>query len=139
MRHSASKAPKPKPATYEPPPADDCTVDVFQTYPTGSDNDGQMLVVRIWVYRALIVDFAINQVIEVDGSWKDVARIDCCGGTVHRHQFDKDGNDLIGHKLIREIPPDAGGEVVNEAYKEALAVMHDEYDDNLRRWRGDDA
>lgn len=138
MRHLKNITGRP-PDTYKPPPKHDCHREVFYTYPTGDDNDGQRIVVRMWVHRGKIVDFAINQVIDIDGKWKTVARIDCCGGQVHRHQYDKDGKDLIGHQPIRVIPPVGGEDVVNEAYKQALQVMHDEYDDNLGRWNGDHA
>lgn len=75
----------------------------------------------------------------MNGRWKTVARIDCCGGTIHRHQYDRQGNDIVGHELIKEIPPNDGWKVVNEAYLTAYDVMHHEWEDNLRRWRNDTA
>lgn len=121
---------------YIPPPDGECdALPPFFIYPTGSDNDPHRLVVRMKLYRGLIVDFSINQTTLIEQRWRDVARIDCCGGVIHRHQYDIHGNDLIGHKLIEKIPSEGGWEVVNKGYLTAYDVMHDEWENNLRRWR----
>lgn len=139
IKRLLERAPKPPRQKYVPPPDEACDLpQVFFTYPTGQD-DGNRIAIRVKIYRGLIVDFSLNQHTLVDRRWRNVARIDCAGGTIHRHQFDQDGNDLIGHELIKEIPPEDGWDVVHKGYLSALDVMHDEYEDNLRRWRNDAA
>jgi len=66
-----------------------------------------------------------------------VARIDCCGSTIHRHQFDQTGKDLYDHRVIVEIPAQDGWSVVDAGYAEAYEVMFNEWEENLRRWRGE--
>ncbi len=99
---------------------------------------GEQLTVRVQDYRGKTVDFAITQATPANRRWSNVARIDCCWGTVHHHLFDKFGNVLKDHDLICEIPVGpAGWDVVNEQYPKAYDRMHNEWEDNLRRWHGD--
>lgn len=117
---------------YVPPPAAACSEDVFPVMITEADR----FHVRLRSYRGKIVDFAITQLTTVDGVGEvTVARIDCCHGSVHRHQFNREGDDIYDHRVIRAIPL-KGWDVVDEAYTEAYETMFNEWDENLRRWRG---
>jgi len=108
-------------------------------YPTGEMNSPHLVVVRYYVHRGLVVDFSINQLVVDDvGAEHDVARIDTKHGTVHRHQFYQDGRPEWRWDILPiPAPGDTSSwEIVNKAYDTYLDVMHDEWDDNVRRWRG---
>jgi hypothetical protein len=94
-------------------------------------------LVRIWLYRGLIVNFVLCQQTLRRGRWIEIARIDCCHGEVHRHDVDEHGRRLAKRILIREIPPgEAGWKVVEEEYETARLNMERSWEDRLRRWRG---
>ncbi|MDG6102342.1 hypothetical protein Daura_43555 [Dactylosporangium aurantiacum] len=127
----------PEQRTYSPPPPEACEE---TTVPIRLPEPGHELRVRCAMYRGQVVDFAIIQIARVDGDWVNVAKIDCDRGVVHRHQYERDtGVDLWDHRPLCEIPPDHGWEVVDRWYDEALQMMEDEWEDNLRRWNGDAA
>jgi len=99
---------------------------------------GERLTIRVQEYRGKTVDFAITQQTPAKRRWSSVARIDCCGGTIHEHLFDRFGNKLKDHKWICDIPSgQAGWEVVHAKYPEAYEMMEKNWEDNLRRWSGD--
>jgi hypothetical protein len=120
--------------SYKPPPRDVSRLIDFRVHLVDDDN---MLAVKAWEYRGKIVDFAVSQVVHIEGKWVDVARIDTAGGTIHRHQYDQGGSDLWDHRKIRDIPHENGWDVVDRGYEEALDMMENEWEDNLRRWRRD--
>jgi hypothetical protein len=133
LRRLADMAMLSKRSEYHPPPRGDCDEQTFQI-PLA---DADALVVRLRTQRGRIVDFAVTQTTKVEGKSVNVARIDCCWGKIHRHQYDQDGTDLLDHQLIREIPPTDGCTIVEEGYVPALDIMHNDWEGNLRRWRGD--
>lgn len=118
---------------YKPPPPGACEVMVYPVEITPTDR----ITVRQHIYRGKVVDFAIMQEVREGEIWHHVARIDCCHGTIHRHQFTRDGQDIYGHRVIREITGLAGEgwDVVDDTYDMAQEAMFNEYEDNLRRWR----
>jgi hypothetical protein len=127
----------PEESRYYPPPLDvcDCT-----TVPIQLPRAGNELRLRYAVYRNLIVDFAVVQIVRVMGEWLNVAKIDCDRGVIHRHQYEREtGTDLWDHRPLCEIPPQGGWEVVDRWYDTAVGMMEDEWEDNLRRWNGDSA
>jgi hypothetical protein len=115
---------------YEPPPTDECEE---QVWPLLLPEPGHKLIIRQVWHRDRMVDFAVVQVVRTDTGWQSVAKIDCSRGTIHRHQFDRAGEDLWDHRLIKVIPVD-GWDVVDEGYGLALAIMEDEWQENYRRW-----
>ncbi|MEV0006068.1 hypothetical protein AB0H28_27815 [Micromonospora sp. NPDC050980] len=81
--------------------------------------EGHRIIMRPRWYKGRIVDFALQQLTQrEDGEWAEVARIDCCHSTIHRHQFTFDGKDLYDHRVIQQIPKE-GWDVVNAAYDAA--------------------
>lgn len=116
---------------YQPPscpPAEE-TVYPAELSPTDA------LRIRIRIYKGQIVDFAVTQVTKHDNGWAIVARIDCCHGTIHRHQFNRAGVDMLDHELITPIPTgDSSWAVVNDGYESAYTALFDEWESNLRRW-----
>ncbi|WP_146237497.1 DUF7718 family protein [Georgenia satyanarayanai] len=119
-------------AQYKPPPESACDVQVLPIELTETDR----LHIRMAIYRGKIVDFAIMQLsVRDDGEEVHVARIDCCHGTVHRHQYDRRGRDVYERREIVAIPATDGWEVVDAAYAEASETMFNEWEENLRRWR----
>ncbi|MGW9383839.1 DUF7718 family protein [Streptomyces globisporus] len=125
-------AAQPTVQVYAPPPVPPAEE---LTFPIGLSDDDR-LVVRLRTYRKKIVDFAVMQETLVAGEWEQLARIDCCGGTVHRHLVSAEGTVLLDHAPIRDIPcGDKSWEVVDDSYEGALTDMQDSWHDNLRRWR----
>lgn len=97
--------------------------------------EGHSLLVRQHTYRGLIVDFAIMQLFSVDGDEFEIARIDCCWGTVHRHVFDRKGNDMMDHQEIKRIVSGPGAwETVNAEFEPCYERMMTEFMENHRRW-----
>ena len=118
-------------SAYVPPPRDMCQIEVYPVEITPTDR----LTIRQQIYRGKIVNFAIMQDVLESGTWHQVARIDCCHGTIHRHQYNRDGIDLYDHRVIQEIPATRGWAVVDAGYVSAQDAMFNEYEENLRRWR----
>lgn len=123
-----------EPADYKPPPCPPAVESNFPIEITETDK----LHIRQQVYKDFITFFAIMQLVREGGEWKHVARIDCCHSMIHRHQFVRStGLDIYDHALIVAIPADGGDRwsVVNSGYHDALAVMWDEWEANVQRWR----
>jgi hypothetical protein len=126
----ADMASKPEPAEYRPPPTS--AGDVLEWPIILSPTD--VLLVRQHVYRKKTVDFAFMQ-LHHDGEQHEVARIDCCHGVVHRHQFNRDGVDVMDRRPIQVIPPASGHDTVNALFDVCYGRMMEEYEENLRRWK----
>ncbi|GAA3854788.1 DUF7718 family protein [Streptomyces sedi] len=131
-RKLANMGVAPKPPLYSPP-----TVPPADEVDYAMDLDGEnKLYVRLRTYRGRIVDFAIMQRTLLYERWEEIARIDCCGGTIHRHLFSRDGEILLDHDLIRDIPHGEGSwAVVDDGYLPALDELQERWESNLRRWR----
>ncbi|MBX7265838.1 hypothetical protein KIF24_07205 [Micromonospora sp. Llam7] len=119
---------------YEPPPDEDC-----EEFPTVIDLAPNVRMgVRTTYLRGTsrMVYFAIWQAIKVDGKWENVARVDCHHGTIHRHDFTRQGDN---HVVVLDVIPVAGGasEVLDSWCTQVELIMQNEWEDNLRRWRGD--
>jgi hypothetical protein len=117
---------------YKPPPAHVGVVrKPWRLWLTSTD----ILVIRLHKYRGFIVDFAIQQLLAIDGQEHQVARIDCTGGTIHRHQFvASTGSDIWDHRLIVEIPEEQPWAVITQHFAAARQVMIDEFTENVERW-----
>lgn len=91
--------------------------------------------VRQRIYRNKIVDFAIMQLhAEATASQGQIARIDCCHGTVHRHRFDKQGRDILDGRVICNIPVDTGWSVVDSLFQQCWDQMVSQAAENLKAW-----
>ncbi|MFC1418562.1 DUF7718 family protein [Streptacidiphilus cavernicola] len=121
------------PKDYKPPPIPPAIETNFPIDLTDTD----ILKVRQVEYRKWVVDFAIMQLTMEAGEWVHVARIDCCHGMIHRHQFAQNGRDLDGRLEIKAIPADDDNrwEIVQDGFYKAIGTMQEEWEDNLRRWR----
>ncbi|MFC8438018.1 hypothetical protein ACFUJT_07450 [Streptomyces griseoincarnatus] len=124
-------AAQPEEAPYEPPsvpPAEEATWDIMIA-------PGEELRVRSRTLRGRMVDFAIMQMTELGwGPWVEVARIDCCHGTVHRHLFTREGGVLKDHQTIRTLSVDASPQVIEEAFDISMEEFLAEWEENIRRW-----
>lgn len=122
-----------QPRRYSPPPSAVCEE---MTVPVHLPMPGHQLRIRQVIYKDRIVDFAVIQVSRVDDSWVQVARVDCDGGSVHRHQFTQDGVDLMDHLLLAPIPEGTNGawNVIEEWFDRAVRMMEDEWEGNHWRW-----
>ncbi len=88
------------------------------------------------IYRSWVVNFALSTYFEEQGTRYCLARIDCCWGSVHRHRFDRDGNDELDHDPIHKIVLDSTQwEQIDRLYIECYDRVLDEAVDNLKRWR----
>ncbi|WP_329105614.1 hypothetical protein OG792_33100 [Micromonospora sp. NBC_01699] len=127
----------PEQRRYDPPPREACEeIEI----PIRLPEPGNELRVRQSIYRNRIVDFAVIQIVRVDGAWINVAKIDCDRGVIHRHQYVRStGEDVWDHRPLEEIPPDQGWKVVDRWFDRALQMLEDDWEGNLRRWNGDSA
>lgn len=116
---------------YEPPPvppAEEAEWTILIT-------SGEKLRVRVRTLHGRTVDFAIMRMTELGwGPWVEIARIDCCHGTVHRHLFTREGGVLQDLRTIRVLPASIGPEVIEESFDIALDEFLAEWEEDLRRW-----
>lgn len=118
--------------TYKPPPVGSCQVREYPIEVTTEDR----LMIRMHKYRGKVVDFAIQQMRwDDEQGWREVARIDCCGGMIHRHQFNQAGVDVWDHRKIVDIPTKDPWDVVDAGFTEARNVMFNEFEENVKRWQ----
>lgn len=118
-----------EPPEYKPP------VGAQEWSYTQDYGDGHGVLVVQHIYRNLVVDFAIMQTYDDGTTTHNIARIDCCHGSVHRHVFAKDGTDLVDRDIIRPII--VGREewnTVDEEFEPCLDKMEREFLENYRRW-----
>jgi hypothetical protein len=124
----------PEPPSYDLPDSDECDeVPGKIVLALGHELNTRFC---IWKDR-LIVEFAVVQVVRHNGRWVEVARIDTCHASVHKHQLSKSKpDDQVGHKEeLKKIPGQSPWTVVNDWYDTALILMQTEWTENLRRWR----
>ena len=130
-RNLADMTADPGDSPYEPPsvpPAEEATWDIMIA-------PGEELRVRSRTLHGRIVDFAIMQMTELGwGPWVEIARIDCCHGTVHRHLFTREGGVLKDHQPICMLPSDTSPDVIENAFDVAMDEFLAEWEENLRRW-----
>lgn len=126
--------PEPESPTYELPDPEEC-----EEYPDKVVlSAGHELYVRFLLWKdRLIVEFAIGQIVRHNGRWVEVARIDTCHASVHKHQLRKDRpDDTVGQREELEAVPIVNGwTTVDRWYDRALILMKDSWNENLRRWR----
>lgn len=116
--------------TYHPPDGGDDFVVPIDL------GEGLSIVSANTIYRSWVVNFSISTYFEEDGTRYCLARIDCCWGTVHRHRFDRNGDDDLDHEVIHEIILDnTQWDQIDKLYIECYDRVIDEAVDNLRRWR----
>jgi len=119
---------------YHAPPPEECEEFTQRTFLAP---DHLLTIRRMFrIGQSTVVEFGANQVVRVDGKWVDVARIDSDHGMVHRHQFYADGRNVVA--LLETIPLRGGEELVDRWCAVAEDVMQNEWEDNFRRWNGDD-
>lgn len=123
----ADMATYPEPWRYERPQGGDET-----EFPVELDG-GHRFVHRFYVYRALIVDFAITHLYEHAGEVATIARIDCCHGEVHRHVFDRRGGEL-SRSVIQVIPERDPWKTIDELYLQCDDQMHAAWLEHYRSW-----
>lgn len=133
-------------APYQPSPAceeDHFTFDLYPQIigtmkrPEEIPRGRHKLDIRQQIYKGKIEDFAIEQTAIINNQSHEVARIDCCGQTVHWHLWNRDRVTLRDHSKICDIPPRPDGvQVVNDAFERCYGLMLDEWIENLRRWDG---
>jgi hypothetical protein len=124
--------PPPPDPVYEPPE----DAEEYE-FPHESPRPETELKVRVRQYRGRYVYFAIMQMLQVDGCWREIARIDCDHGYVHRHQFNSAGEDLWGRRRICDIPAgEEGQRIVDRMFHKCIRIMQDEVDENVGRWHG---
>lgn len=123
----------PQEQVYEPPPVEECDEADESPYEmTPADT----LHVLYRKRRGKVVHFVLTQATYHHGDWHNVARIDTWHGTIHRHQLDRNGDDVGEPEVLVRIPAgEEGWPVVDQGYTDAWGLMFNEWEDNLRRWR----
>lgn len=97
---------------------------------------GISIVNRMLNYRSWVVDFSISTYFEEDEIRHCIARIDCCWGTVHRHRYNRDGDDEFDHEVIHRIIKDGTQwDQINSLYHECYDRVLNEAVEAVRRWR----
>ncbi|MFN2495323.1 MAG: hypothetical protein ABR608_05370 [Pseudonocardiaceae bacterium] len=119
---------------YQPPPRSACDVLNFPVDLGEEHGVRHMLHVNIWLYKGRIVRFSLQQVVIVDSQHCLVARIDTCHGEVHRHVFDRTGQEIAPTQLYATVPPH-GQDVVEDWYERAYDLMARDWPEFVRRWR----
>ncbi|PFG30657.1 hypothetical protein ATJ78_1592 [Paramicrobacterium agarici] len=80
-----------------------------------------------------LVDYAVtHEVMEQDGTWHAVARIDCSHGEVHRHVPPADSNGELKREVIRVIRGQGDAE---NTYQYSLSEIYDNLEIHESRWR----
>jgi hypothetical protein len=127
--------PAPDPS-FELPPPEEC--EEFEAFIVLEVLQELRMRFLLWQDRYM-VEFAVMQITRSHGQWRQVARIDTKHAHVHRHQLHKaNPDDTVGDvQSLEEIPADRGWDVIDRWYEEALKLMQNEWQDNLRRWKGD--
>jgi hypothetical protein len=122
--------------TYVPPPLDACTAEAV---PIKLPEKGHTL--RVWYasYRNLIVNFRVEQIIRADSQLSEVAAVACEDGQIRRYQYTRVADAAPLSTTLCAVPSGGSWEFVDRHYEEALLIMQDEWEDNLRRWNGDSA
>lgn len=127
--------PQPSPV-YERPPEKDCEV-----YPGEFVlRRGHEVRTEYWLLDdTYMVFFAVVQIAYRDDGWQEVARIDTCHATVHKHQLHRSAPaDSVGTRTeLCEIPANGGWSVIETWYSQSLDHMRDCWQENLRLWGGD--
>jgi len=100
---------------------------------------GQELRVRYHIFDDRVMTFfAVMQITHRDDGWTEVARIDTCHATVHKHQLHKGSSDTVGTRTeLSPIPVTDPYITIETWYSESLKHMHNEWQENLRLWGGD--
>lgn len=103
-------------------------------YPIQLDEHHELRV-RMHLYQGMVVDFAFVQRYTGEEFPVEVARVDCCHGEVHVHQFGRLGGQIdrtVLHTISREEP----WKTVDEWFyscNEAWCVP-EEWERRYRRW-----
>lgn len=82
-----------------------------------------------------LVSFSVWQDVYLEEAWRHVVRIDSWHGNVHRHDFTSDGNNR--RTILEVIPTDHPERVLERWRNWAEDIIMSEWDENVRRWRGD--
>lgn len=98
------------PFEYSPPVGGDTHEYVIQL------EDEHQLHVRMNVYRGNVVDFAIVQLFIGSEFPVEIARVDCCHGEVHMHQFGRRLGE-VSRTVIERIPEDEPWKTVDRLFE----------------------
>lgn len=93
-----------------------------------------VLYLKIHFYKGKIVWFSMEQsLIDRSGTRHQVGRIDCCDGEIHRHVFDRSGQQVDRKNLVTI--PVQGHNVVHSEYERYYGDMIDNWEQRVRTWR----
>lgn len=117
-----------------PPPSGECQEECTPIELSPADR----ITVRLWFWRGRTVDFAIMlEAFDDDVElWRDVARVDCCHGEVHRHEFARSGAER--RVVIAPIPADdeeGAWDLLGREYDRAHKDLISGWDSYVQKWR----
>lgn len=122
---------------YIPPPRKACQ---DHRVPLRLPERGHELSVTYRTYRDLIVDFSVTQSVRADGEWFTVAEVLQSDGSVRLRQYTRSSQQEATVDLeLHVIPTNGAWEVVDSSYANAVVMMQDKWEENLRRWTDDSA
>ncbi|MDT4988608.1 MAG: hypothetical protein QOI74_2702 [Micromonosporaceae bacterium] len=123
-----------KPASYPLADPDEC--EEYERRVVLSAENQLYVRFQLWKDR-LIVEFTVGQIVRYNGRWVEVARIDSCHNSIHKHQLSKSAprNTTGQRAVLEEIPHENPWSCVDRWYDLALTKMQNEWTENIRRWR----
>lgn len=117
---------------YEPPQGEDTDVIPYRLQLPEAHRAGVVQTFRKGT--TAMVRFCVWQEVYVDGAWQKILRIDSWHGTVHRHDFTRSGNNT--RTDLEAIPTDHPEKVIERWCSRAEYLIMEEWEANVRRWRG---
>ena len=79
-----------------------------------------------------VADYAFVHEICLNGSWVEIAKIDCAHGEVHKHWPPPDESGRLQRIVILPI---YSQEDVEKTYQDSLNEIYDNLEENERKWR----
>ena len=117
-----------EPELWIPPPLDECDE---VTVPIEPDLTNR-LTMRIVRWNGQLVDYAIiHSTLAMSGEWAEIACIDCCHSSVHRHSG---RNNDKTPEIIREIHSQQD---VQDSFHDSYDEVYDGYLEFKERWGND--
>ena len=82
-------------------------------------------------WRGQVIWFSIVTQIRYRGDWHTVARADTCHDEAHIHRFQRGSADEISRHVLCEI---SSIDDVAQGFDDAVELLIDEFEENVRRW-----
>lgn len=118
---------------HEPPPEEDTEKVVYRLQLPEGHRAGVVQTFRVG--SPVLVHFSLFQALKVEGVWQPIMRIDSWHGTIHRHDFTPDGINRV--TILERLQQERRSRSIERWRDQAEDLMMTEWEENVRRWRGD--